>query len=177
MPVKTFRSISLGKVLGAACSFVGSSVWAGTPAVITYGPDSLAVPLLSDLTVLMLVALVAVLAYRGLRSGSAGRPLASIVAVGILVAGGGLSGRLESAAWALMAPVRNLTVPAGGTVDVTTFGVDVQIVNQTPVPQRIKSFQLSPADTVGNPTGAPKCEPASTVLPPTGSCYVFFIAG
>lgn len=178
MHLTTSRSVSLKRPLAALGVLIGGNVWAGTPpASISYGPDAQAVPLLSDMAVLMLVALIAVLAYRALRSGAAGRPLASIVALGIFAIGGGLSGRLESVAMATTTTIVNLTAASGGTVGVSTFGFDVQVTNQTSVPQRIKSYQLRPADTVGNPTGTPKCQPGTTVLSPTGSCFVLFQAG
>jgi hypothetical protein len=127
--------------------------------------------------VLMLIALVAVLAYRALRSGVAGRPLASIVALGVFAVGGGLSGRLESVAMAISITVVNLTAPSGGTASVSVFGADVQLTNQTSVPQRIKTIQPSPGDSVGTPTSTPKCQPGTTVLSPSGSCFVLFSAG
>lgn len=177
MRLTTRSSLFLKGLLGAFGVGVGVSAWAGVPpASITYGPDAQAVPLLSDLMMLTLVALVAVLAYRALRSGAAGRPLASIVALGIFVTGGGLSGRFESVALAVMASV-NLNVAAGGSVNVGTFGSDVQVINQTPVAQRIKSVQATPPNSVGNPVSSPQCVPGTTVLQPAGSCYVFFIAG
>lgn len=173
------RSFVFKGLLGAVSAMVGASAWAGAAGggAVTFSVlDAQAVPLLSDLMVLMLVALVAVLAYRALRTGAAGRPLASVVAMGIVVAGGMLSGRLESVAQAAL-PLVGLTSPGGGTVTVNNVGVDVQIQNQLSKQVTIQSVTANAPNTVGNPASAPKCLPGTTVLQPSGSCYVFFVAG
>lgn len=180
MPLMTPRSVSFMRHLVSFGLLVSGHAWAGSgagPVTITYGPDATAVPVLSDMMVLMLVALVAVLAYRALRAGATGRPLASIVALGIFAVGGGLSGRLESVAMATGTTLVNLTAPSGGSASVSTFGVDVQLTNQTSVPQRIKTIQPTPPDSVGTPSSTPKCQPGATVLSPSGSCFVLFTAG
>lgn len=173
------RLFVLKGLLGAMFALVGASAWAGAAGggTVTFSVlNAQAVPLLSDLMVLALVALVAVLAYRALRTGAAGRPLASVVAMGIVVAGGVLSGRVESVAQAAL-PLVGLTLPGGGTVAVAPAGVDVQIQNQLSKQVTIQSVTANAPNTVGNPVSAPKCLPGTTVLQPSGSCYVFFVPG
>lgn len=175
----SLRSLLCKTLVGGGAAVGSASAWAGTIfGTVTFSVlDVQAVPLLSDLMVLMLVALVAVLAYRGLRSNATGRPLASFVAVSIILAGGVLSGRFETVAQALPPVFVDLDLPGGGTVNVWNVGTDVRVQNQLSKPVKIDAVQATVPNTVGTPTSTPKCVPGTTVLPPTQSCYVYFIAG
>lgn len=173
----SLRSLIRNGVFGAFLVSGGASAWAGAVPVgaVAFSPlDAQAVPLLSDLMVLMLVALVAVLAYRALRAGAAGRPLASVVALGIMLAGGVLSGRLESVAQAVPVVVVGLTLPGGGTVNIVNSGVDVEVKNLLPKTVVIKSVVPISPKSVDTPGSSPECV-AGTVLSPSGSCYVLFV--
>ena len=67
---------------------------------ITYGPLPQSVPALSGSMLVVLGLLFAVLAFRVLRAHSASKPLASIVAVGVLVLGAASGNQLIQNAWA-----------------------------------------------------------------------------
>lgn len=175
-----FRSFKWLSLAGLAAT--SSGAWAGTIyGTVTYSAAPVeTVPLLSDLTVLLLVALVALLGYRGLRSTSIGRPLASVVAVSIALAGGILSGRLESVAQAMSNPTVELTVLTSGenTVDIWYADIDVPIQNMLAKPVKINAVQpdsfYGSHVSVGTPTSTPQCLPGSTVLRPNDICYVLF---
>ncbi len=168
------RSLTRKGFLGIFSVIGCTSAWAGVPpvvGVVAFSPlDAQAVPLLSDLMVLVLVALISVLAYRVLRSGAAGRPLASVVALGIALAGGVMSGRVQSVGHAAGVVV-GLASPGGGSVNIVNVGVDVEARNLTPRTLIIKSVIPSPGRFVDTPAGTPECV-AGLVLPPSASCFV-----
>lgn len=171
-------SIICKTLIGVGAAVGSSGAWAGTTfGTVTYSVLGVhAVPLLSDLMVLLLVGVVALLAYRGLRSNAAARPLAAFVALSIALMGGMLSGRFELVAHASSFLV-SLTSPGGGAAAVMYSDTDVEVQNQLSEPVRIDAVQATLPNTLSNPTSTPKCEPGTTVLQPTQSCYVYFIAG
>ncbi len=165
------RSVRLG--VAFAATLWGGSALAGVPVPVGsvgYGPlGAEGIPLLSDVGLMLLVGLMAVIAFRVLRSRSAGRPLASVVALGILVAGGMASGRVEQVAYALAGV--SLSSAAGGSADILATGTDVPVQNNTAVNLKILGVQATPPNTVGVPSSS-ACVAGVTVLAPAASCNV-----
>jgi len=166
------RWLQAGAALGGAL-WVGGAM-AAAAGTVTYGPvDAVTVPLLTDIGLPLLAALVAVVAFRVLRNRAVGRPLASVAALVVLAAGGWATGRLESAAYAA-APLYSLSSVSGGTVSVDEIyeGLPVTLTNNTPKVLKISSVQAAIGYTLNLVVST--CTSGSTVLPPLASCIVQF---
>ena len=161
---------------------LGGALWAGgamaaAAGTVTYAPvgDAASVPLLTDIGLPLLAALVAVAAFRVLRNRAAGRPLASVAALAVLAAGGWAAGRLEpSAAHAAPAPLYSLSSASGGTVSVDEIyeGQQVTLTNNTSKMLKISSVQAAIGYTLT--LAMSSCTSGVTVLPPLASCTVQF---
>lgn len=166
-----YRSARLG--MAAAAMLWGGEALAGVPlpvGSVGYGPPGAeGVPLLSDIALLLLVGVMAVIAFRVLRSRSAGRPLASVVALGIVVAGGMATGRVEQVAHAFVGV--SLSSAAGGSAGIFVTGMDVPVQNNTAVNLKILGVQATSPNTVGVPSSS-ACVAGVTVLAPAASCNV-----
>jgi hypothetical protein len=152
-----------------------TDAFAGTNGgTITYGPPTQSIPALSDLMLVVLGLLLAVMAYRVLRAHpGGGQPLASLVALAIV----GLSmipgGKLIEEAYANAG--YEMTSPSGGTVFIPS-GLEYPVGNSSGVVQQIKSVTPTTGVSSWPTTGTPTCTPGLTVQP-NSSCYVFFTSG
>ncbi|MHB8679228.1 MAG: midcut-by-XrtH protein [Rudaea sp.] len=152
-----------------------SSAWAGFPGTLTYAPAATptSTPMLSAWTLLLLAILLAVVAYRVLRSRVSGRQLGHWALIGSLVAGGAASGDLIRLAHATTSPpVVSMSSATGGTAN---LGLGIQqVTNTSGVPQQITALTVTVnGDTFINPGGSftPQCL-VGTVVAPGGSCYI-----
>lgn len=148
-----------------------TDAFAGTNGgTITYGPPTQSIPALSDLMLVVLGLLLAVMAYRVLRAHpGGGQPLASVVALAIV----GLSmipgGKFIEEVYANAG--YEMTSPSGGTVLIPSSWTEYPVGNSSGVVQQIKSVTPASAQTT-----SPTCAPGLTVQP-NSSCYVLFTSG
>jgi hypothetical protein len=149
----------------------GVDAIAGSPATlvgtITYGPLPQSIPALSGSMLMVLGLLFAVLAFRALRAHSASKPLASIVAVGILVLGAASGNQLIQNAWATPTGFTN---PSGGVINVSTANVEHLLTNTSGQPQRVIS--VTPVYGVISTT-SPQCT-AGLIVQSNSYCYINF---
>jgi hypothetical protein len=140
---------------------------------ITYGPLQ-SIPALSGSMLMVLGLLFAVLAFRALRAHSASKPLASIVAVGILVLGAASGNQLIQNAWAGPTGPTGFTNPSGGVITVLTPDVEHKLDNTSGQPQRVISVTPGGSFVIVTPTtGQPQCTPGLTVQN-SSFCYINF---
>ncbi len=145
----------------------GADAIAGEPVgTITYGPLQ-SIPALSGSMLVVLGLLFAVLAFRALRAHSASKPLASIVAVGILVLGAAPGNQLIQNAWATPTGFTN---PSGGVINVSTANVEYQLTNTSGQPLRVIS--VTPVYGVISTT-SPQCT-ARLIVQSNSYCYIRF---
>lgn len=156
---------------------VTSPAWAGFPATLTYAPaatTTTSTPTLGAWMLLLLALLLAVVAYRVLRSRVSGRQMGLLALAGSLVAGGAASGDLIRVAQAVI-PSVSMSSPTGGTAN---LGLGIQQVNNTSgVAQQITALTIvTNGDTFGNPGGSyvPQCV-VGIVVAAGNSCYVDLI--
>ncbi len=151
----------------------GADAIAGGASVgtITYGPVPQSIPALSGSMLVVLGLLFAVLAFRALRAHSASKPLASIVAVGILVLGAASGNQLIQNAWAQITPT-GFTNPSGGVINVSTANVEHLLTNTSGQPQRVISVTPSQNFSIGS-TNSPQCIAGLTVQN-SSFCYINF---
>ena len=153
----------------AAAMMASTASHAQVPdGTITYGPPAHSIPVLSDLMLVVLGILLAVMAYRALRAHPGGRPLAAIAAVGIL--GLSMMPGVKFVEKAYAAIVAEMTNPSGGVVSVPT-GVELPVLNATGVTQQIKAVTPPPGGISAPTTGTPTCKPGLTIKP-NDPCYV-----
>ena len=154
----------------AAAMMVSTAAHAGTPngGTITYGPPAHSIPVLSDLMLVVLGILLAVMAYRALRAHPGGRPLTAIAAVGIL--GLSMMPGVKFVEKAYGVFVAEMTNPSGGVVSVPT-GVELPVRNATGVTQQIKAVTPPPGGISAPTTGTPTCTPGLTIKS-NDPCYV-----
>jgi len=136
---------------------------------IVYGPVPQSIPALSGSMLVVLGLLFAVLAFRVLRAHSASKPLASIVAVGVLVLGAASGNQLIQNAWATPSGFTN---PSGGVINVLSSG-EHQLNNSSGQAQRIISV-TGLNSRISVPTfGQPQCTAGLTVQN-NSSCFINF---
>ena len=147
----------------------GADAIAGEPVgIITYGPLQ-PIPALSGSMLVVLGFLFAVLAFRALRAHSASKPLASIVAVGVLILGAASGNQLIQSAQA-KPPSLIFSNPSGGTVSVAVTG-DQQVLNTSGQTQRVISVTTNGNDV--QTSGTPRCIAGLTVQS-NSLCYIHF---
>ena len=144
----------------------------GSIGSITYGPVPQSIPVLSGSMLVVLGFLFAVLAFRALRAHSASKPLASIVAVGILILGAASGNQLIQDAWA--PPQYSFSNPSGGVLNVTVPGESPVLNNSGQLQRVISVTATSPA--VDSPTSQqPRCT-SGLAVQNNSFCYInFFI--
>lgn len=150
-----------------------SPAWAGFSGTLAYAPAAAttSTPTLGAWTLLLLAALLAVVAYRVLRSHVNGRRMGLFALAGSLIAGGAASGDLIRVAQAVL-PSYSMNNAAGGTINLGQ-GIQ-QVTNATAVPQQVTSLTVTvPGGSFTNPGGSytPQCI-VGTVVAPGGSCYL-----
>lgn len=96
---------------------------------IVYGPLPQPIPALSGSMLVVLGLLFAILAFRALRAHSASKPLASILAVGVLVLGAASGNQLIQNAQATP-PILSFSNPSGGVLNVTFLG-EIPVLNNS----------------------------------------------
>ncbi len=142
---------------------------------ITYGPVAQSIPTLSGFMLVILGLLFAVLAFRVLRAHSASKPLASTVAVGVLVLSAASGNQLIQNAQAVILPPPPplfFSNPTGGILNVLSTG-EFPILNNSGQPQRVINVTASPL-FVDNPTSQqPRCTVGLSVQN-NSSCYINF---
>jgi hypothetical protein len=136
--------------------------------IITYGPLQ-SIPALSGSMLVVLGFLFAVLAFRALRAHSASKPLASIVAVGVLVLGAASGNQLMQNAQATP-PSLFFSNPSGGTVSVDVIG-EQKVLNTSGQTQRVIS--VTPNLLEVEPSEKPQCRAGLTVQN-SRHCYINF---
>ena len=138
---------------------------------IVYGPLPQSIPTLSGSMLVVLGLLFAVLAFRVLRAHSASKPLASIVAVGVLVLGAASGNKLIQNAQATIGFA--FSNPSGGVVNVTFLG-ESPVSNNSGQPQRVISVTAN-SGSIDSPTSQqPRCTVGLTVQN-SSSCYINFV--
>jgi hypothetical protein len=142
----------------------------GGAGTITYGPVPQSIPALSGSMLVVLGFLFAVLAFRALRAHSASKPLASIVAVGVLILGAASGNQLIQSAQA-KPPSLIFSNPSGGTVSVAVTG-DQQVLNTSGQTQRVIS--VTPASGVGITNATPPQCIAGLAVQNSSHCYINF---
>jgi hypothetical protein len=152
-------------MLSGADAIAGKDV--GT---ITYGPVPQSIPALSGSMLVVLGFLFAVLAFRVLRAHSVSKPLASIVAVGVLILGAASGNQLMQNAQATP-PSLFFSIPSGGIVNVTSIG-DQQVSNTSGQTQRVIS--VTPASGVGITNATPPQCIAGLAVQNSSHCYINF---
>ncbi|MCE9549982.1 MAG: midcut-by-XrtH protein [Betaproteobacteria bacterium] len=142
---------------------------------ITYGPVPQSIPTLSGFMLIALGLLLAVFAFRVLRAHSASKPLASIVAVGVLVLGAASGNQLIQNAQAVIFPPPPslfFSNPSGGVLNVLHVG-ETPILNNSGQPQRVISVTVSPL-FVDIPTSQQSRCTIGLVVQNNSSCYMNF---
>jgi hypothetical protein len=157
---------ALAFMLSGADAIAGMGV--GT---IVYGPVPQSIPALSGSMLVVLGLLFAVLAFRVLRAHSASKPLASMVAVGVLVLGAASGNQLFRNAQATP-PSLSFSNPSGGVVNVTSLG-ESQVSNTSGQIQRIISVTALNNHISEPTTGQPQCTVGLTVQN-NSTCFINF---
>src|SRR6185312_1728230 len=149
-----------------------SSAWAGFSGTLTYAPAAAAAtttstPTLGTWTLLLMAALLAVIAYRVLKTRVSGRQLGLFALAGSLIAGGAASGDLIRLAHAQsVPPVYPMSSATGGTVN---LGLGIQqLTNTSGVPQQVTNLTVAfNGYTYINPGGSytPQCIVGTVVAP------------
>ncbi|MGO8755206.1 MAG: midcut-by-XrtH protein [Gallionellaceae bacterium] len=151
---------------------VCSDAVAGTAGggTIVYSPYAQAIPTLSGAMLVVLAFLFAVLAFRALRAHPGGKPLAALLALGVLVLVAASGNQLIRNAQAIVGFF--FSNPGGGIVSVLG-NAEYPVQNTSGRPQQIVSVNpISPS--VALPTsGSPQCT-VGLVVPNSNACYVFF---
>ena len=154
----------------------GVDAIAGIPLVgtITYVPvPPQSIPALSGFMLVILGLLFAVLAFRVLRAHSASKPLASIVAVGVLVLGAASGNQLIQNAQATP-PSLFFSNPSGDILHVNSFG-EIPVLNNSGQPQQIINVTVSPS-AVDSPTSQqPRCT-VGLAVQNNNACFINFTA-
>ncbi len=165
----TRKIIHIAPTLAFMLSGADAIAAVSSVGTITYGPIPQSIPALSGSMLVVLGLLFAVLAFRALRAHSASKPLASIVAVGILILGAASGNQLIQNAWATPSGFTN---PSGGVINVSTPNVAFPLENFTDQPQRVIS--VTPLHGVGS-TQSPQCI-AGLIVQSGSICYIKFTA-
>ncbi len=153
---------------------VASSTYAGSApgGVVGYAPGSVAVPTLSEWTLIGLGLLLAVLAYRVLRARGHGRLLANLLVMGgaaaVGVGGHSLVGNANAVAYQV-----DMTSATGGALQVTWTNVTYTVSNATAVTQTITSISAVGGAFESDPMTTPRCTVGLQVSA-SSVCYVRF---
>ena len=140
---------------------------------IVYGPVPQSIPTLSGFMLVFLGLLFAVLAFRLLRAHSVSKPLASIMAVGVLILGAASGNQLIQNVQAV--PGFSFSNPSGGDININTSG-EFPVLNNSGKPQQILNVIVSPS-AVANPTSLqPQCT-VGLAVQNNSSCYINFDVG
>lgn len=160
----------IGILSTLALMLVCSDVLAGTTGgTIVYSPYAQAIPTLSGAMLMVLAFLFAVLAFRALRAHPGGKPLASLLALGVLVLVAASGNQLIRNAQAIVGFF--FSNPGGGIVSVGTGEYPVQ--NTSGRPQQIISINPTPPSVALSTSGSPQCT-AGLVVQNSSSCYINF---
>jgi IPTL-CTERM motif len=159
-----------------------TSVFAGSPGgVIVYGPGSTSVPTLGGSALIVLAILLAVIAFRVMRTQrhKGVNLVVALTAITALASGvGGIN--LMSDAWAITGNFVNMGAEGGGSVQLAP-GYN-QVTNTTGIPQKVLDIQFSPGCGTSAPnggiaalanggTGVGECnDNPSTTVPPSAYC-------
>lgn len=153
----------------------GANAIAGTPlgGSIFYGPIPQSIPTLSGFMLVILGLLFAVLAFRVLRAHSASKPLASIVAVGVMVLSAASGNQLIQNVQAV--PAFSFSNPSGGVLNINSFG-EFPVFNNSGQPQQIINITASPPFLDSPTSQQPRCT-VGLAVQYNNSCYINFTAG
>lgn len=168
------RVVSRFTLVPFAVLGMSSPAWAGFSGTLTYAPaatTTTSTPTLGAWMLLLLALLLAVVAYRVLRSRINGRQMGLFALAGSLVAGGAASGDLMRMAQAAI-PQVFMSSATGGTAN---LGLGIQqVTNTSGVPQQVTALTITVnGDSFVNPGGSfvPQCV-VGIVVAPGGSCYL-----
>ena len=166
------KTRKLIQIFGLLTSLVAATeVFAGSPGgVVVYAPVAHSIPTLTDLMLVMLGLLTAVIAYRVLRAHPGGQPLASLAVLAI--AGVTMIPGAKFIEHAYAVADLQMSAATGGSV-VVNGGGDIPIVNSSGRDQRIVSVTPNGDSIETIPGSTPRCDDGVTVLK-TQSCYVNF---
>jgi hypothetical protein len=161
------KTRKLIQVFGLMTSLlVASDVFAGPGGgVIVYAPVAHSIPTLTDLMLVILGLLTAVIAFRVLRAHPGGQPLASLAVLAIAGVTMVPGAKFIEHAYADISP--EMSLAGGGNVVIPNNG-EYEVVNTSGTDQRIIS--VTPASTE---TTAPTCA-AGLIVTKTHSCFVNF---
>ncbi len=169
---RKFLSLS-GLIAGFTAA---TDVFAGTVGsggTITYGPPNHSIPVLSDIMLVVLGLLLAVIAFRVLRSYPGGTPLASLIA--LTIAGSAMMpDKIIELAQATQSYVMDLA--GGGTTVRIPAGTEISIPNSSGAAQQVKSVNPENECVAATTTSTPECT-QGLIVPNTQSCYVHFHCG
>lgn len=166
-----------GIALTLTLLLAGQNAFAGVVIVgiINYTPSTpQPIPTLSGYMLMALALLFAIVAFRVLRAHSAGKPLASLVAGGVLALTAASGDYLIQNAQAIAGPAYFVTLSnaAGGSVNLTATG-EGKVTNTSGVPQRITGVTGVGVYGPGATNNAPRCL-VGMELQNNGFCYVNF---
>ena len=161
----------IGIVSTLALMLVGSDAFAGVAVggTIAYRPYTQSVPALSETMLVVLAFLFAVLAFRAFRAYPGGKPLASILAVGVLVLAATSGNQLIRNAQAFIGYA--FSNPGGGIVNVGTG--EYPVLNTSGRSQQITGVNPNFGILVMPTSGSPQCT-AGLVVQNSNTCYIFF---
>ncbi len=157
-----------------ASMVVAGDAFAGTAGSITYAPPSHAIPVLSDVMLMVLGLLLAVLAFRTLRIHGRGQPLSALVALAIMGASMLPGTKFVQEAYATVYGYI-MDSATGGTVAGITTGVEFSIGNVSGVAQEVKTVSPPSGYTSAPTIGSPTCA-SGLIVQPGNACYVYFLA-
>lgn len=169
----THKFLSLSGLIAGFTA--ATDVFAGPAGggTITYGPPNHSIPVLSDIMLVVLGLLLAVIAFRVLRSYPGGTPLASLVA--LTIAGSAMiPDKIIEQAQAI---ALGMTNAAGGTTLYIPAGTEFNINNTSGVEQQVKSLNPDIGCTpVPLTLGSPQCA-QGLIVPNAGQCFIEFQCG
>ena len=154
--------------LAASAAYAGSA----PGGVVGYAPGSVAVPTLSEWTLIGLGLLLMVVAYQVLRTRANGRLLANLLVLGGAAAAGlgghSLMGNANAVAYQV-----DMTSATGGALQVTWTNVTYTVSNTTAVTQTITSISAVGGAFESDPLATPRCT-VGLQVPASSVCYVRF---
>ena len=154
----THKFLSLSGLIAGFTA--ATEVFAGNGGgTITYGPPNHSIPVLSDIMLVVLGLLLAVIAFRVLRSYPGGTPLASLVA--LTIAGSAMMPNkiIEQA----QAIALEMTNAAGGTITGIPDTPNYPIINNSSTVQQVKSVNPYSGFIATTTTSTPRCTPGLIV--------------
>ena len=155
--------------LAASAAYAGSA----PGGVVGYAPGSVAVPTLSEWTLIGLGLLLMVVAYRVLRTRANGRLLANLLVLGGAAAAGLGGHSLVGSAKAISFTQVAMPSASGGAVSVPYVNETIEVVNSTPIAQTITSIAPTGFALEGDPGFTPRCT-VGLQVPASSSCFVRF---